>query len=221
MRIDKLRNRHRGEDIWLIASGKSLDYVSPRFFDNKITLGINHVYSRFECEYLLVRDHHFFSDVYNAAAFQGAVLLAPEYGFVNPTARMKNEASGAIEALWMQFDVNYPVEHNGMDLSVVGTDEIVGGMSTIHTALHMCAYLGAENIIICGADGGLIDGEKFFTGYRDGSTPNVGNFPAWLSHVEKQTMRLRERLREVYGCEVVSLNPWINFSLEGHTYTHA
>ena len=33
-------------------------------------------------------------------------------------------------------------------------------------------------------------------------------------------LQLREKLREVYGCEVYSLNPFVNLGLEGHKYAH-
>ena len=32
------KNIHTGQDIYVVASGKSCDYIQPSFFDNKITL---------------------------------------------------------------------------------------------------------------------------------------------------------------------------------------
>ena len=34
---------HKNEDIYIICSGKSCDFIDESFFKNKITLGINQV----------------------------------------------------------------------------------------------------------------------------------------------------------------------------------
>src|SRR5438874_647953 len=53
--ITELKGRHAGADIWLIAAGPSLNYVAPAFFEGKVTLGVNDVYRRFPCSYLVRR----------------------------------------------------------------------------------------------------------------------------------------------------------------------
>lgn len=220
--LSELKNAHRGADIWVIASGKSLDYVDPTFFCGKLTLGINHVFSRFQATYLLVHNHAFYADCYRAAATMRAKLLTVEQGFVGPKERQPmRKPGGSPDAAVYRFECDYPAHLGGLDLDVVGTDALVAGMSTLHTALHAAAYLGAANIIVCGADGGLLDGEKYFEGYRDGRSPLISNYRDWLGDVEQQTLALRARLRAVYGCQIVSLNPFINFALEGHRYEHA
>ena len=41
--IDSLKDVHKNQDIWVIGAGSSMNYVDPSFFDNKITVGLNHV----------------------------------------------------------------------------------------------------------------------------------------------------------------------------------
>jgi len=39
------------------------------------------------------------------------------------------------------------------------------------------------------------------------------------NNIEAHTLALKRRLKEVYGTNVYSLNPFINFNLEGHEYS--
>ena len=48
--ITELRNIHKGQDIWIIGAGSSMDYVDPSFFENKITIGVNQMFQYFPCE---------------------------------------------------------------------------------------------------------------------------------------------------------------------------
>lgn len=218
--LSDLKDIHRRQDIWLIAAGKSLDYVDPAFFEDKITVGINHAYCRFITTHLVVRDHNFFADCQQSCAELGIELLAARNGFLGPSKQVPNVPNA--DGLWLyQFDTAW-AGAEGLDLDVIGSDQMIAGLSTLHTALHVCAYMGARNIILCGADGGELDGAIYFDAYRDGSTPNVQreSFVSWLDRVERQTIQIRERLKAIYGCNVVSLNPFVNFGLEGHKYQH-
>lgn len=218
--LSEIRGRHAGADIYLIASGKSMDHVDPAFFEGKVTVGVNQSFRRVPPSYVVVHNAFFYEECYLWAAENNVPLLTVKYGFMNPRRRIR-QVPPPVDTpppVYL-FDCRYPIECDGMDLSVVGTDEIVGGRSTLLTGIHICAYLGAKNVILCGADGGLLDGESHFVGYREGNaTPNIDNFPAWLRTVEPQVIALRRRLYEVYGCRVYSLNPFVNFGLEGHQY---
>ena len=41
--IVEFKNKHKGEDIWLILAGSSLDYVDPSFFEGKLTICQNQI----------------------------------------------------------------------------------------------------------------------------------------------------------------------------------
>lgn len=220
--IRELRGKHAGEDIWLIASGKSLDFVAPEFFANKVTVGLNMAYKRFATTYLVTRDNNFFEAMYAESARQGNVLIAAKRGSRadRPTEVFVNAPLMSNGRPVYQFD-------NGIhtfDLNVIGSDhEMIGGHSSITCALHVCAYLGAANIVLCGADAGMLDGCRHFDGYREQATPGLettARYLGWLGAVEQQVLATRARLHEVYGCRVVSLNPFVNLGLEGHRYEH-
>jgi hypothetical protein len=83
--------------------------------------------------------------------------------------------------------------------------------------------MGAKNIILIGHDCGIIDGEPNFKGYHTDSTYKIvwrngkQDYINWLSNIEQQTITLKQLLAKQYNANVVSMNPFINFWLEGHT----
>jgi hypothetical protein len=54
----EFKNLHKGEDIYVIASGKSVDFIDNSFFENKITIGINQVYKKIKTKYLLRKEYN-------------------------------------------------------------------------------------------------------------------------------------------------------------------
>ena len=56
MNLGSLKNKHKGADIWVIASGASMDYISPKFFHGKITIGVNRVNRKYDCTYIVGKD---------------------------------------------------------------------------------------------------------------------------------------------------------------------
>jgi len=206
--IAELQNAHGGQDVWVIASGGSMNYVAPRFFEGKITIGVDEAYLKFPCRYLVRKDHERAVDAWRT----GIPLILSEHdcGFYgNP----RNDVPG--EAWYFQHLHNACAS---VDVSVIGTDTIVVSSSTITSALHIAAYMGARNILICGHDCGTLDGQVQLQGYYG---QDIGQgYRNWLRLIEPHTIAVRERLKEVYGCEIYSLNPFVNFGLEGHRYEH-
>jgi len=65
----------------------------------------------------------------------------------------------------------YPVVFNHLPNTLrVSTlppkDHLVVSYSTITSAIHLAAYMGAKNIILVGHDSGTLDGECNFDGYH-------------------------------------------------------
>jgi hypothetical protein len=208
--ITELKNIHEGYDIYIVAAGASAGYIDPSFFDNKITIGVNQVYKRFPNVDYIVRKEA----VWNDAALEAAKA----FGFKLITSR---HSCGTL-SYQKNEGADYIFEHpdnklKDIDLSVVGTDKIVVSYSTITSAIHIAAYMGAANIIIIWHDCGLLDGATNFPGYN-APIAGMSFYRNFLTEIEPQTLALRERLKEVYGVNVYSLNPFINFGLEGHEY---
>ena len=116
------------------------------------------------------------------------------------------------------------------DLSVLkSTDgKLFVSWSTATTAIHLAYWMGAKNIILVGHDCGQINGKTHIEGYaerKDGSVDawrgNEQQYIKWLSKIEAQTISLRNFLKQEFGVNVYSINPFVSLSLEGATFTRS
>ena len=41
MLLTDLKDRHAGEDVWVLGSGASMNFLNPRFFDGKLVVATN------------------------------------------------------------------------------------------------------------------------------------------------------------------------------------
>lgn len=213
--ISELKDRCTGYDIYVVASGPSASFIEPSFFNNKIAIGINEVYRRFSNLDYLVRKEAIRS---NQAYVTGIPLIISRHSCGDTKSKI-NKLDGKYDYFVFDHVENGLTEVN---LDVIGTDKIVVSYSTITSAMHIAAYMGAANIILVGHDCGYIDGERNIIGYPD--TPYQGGsdfYHRFLTQIEPQTVAVRERLKQVYKCNVYSLNPFVNFGLEGHRYERA
>ena len=221
--VSLLKDRHKGEDIHVIGSGASGNFLDPSYFEGKTTIGINRVFRRFPCTYTVLKE-------FNGAAAHAELC---ESGSIPVVARGEsgNLATGSRQSnsLFFREPGTYFFDHleNGLrnvDMSPIGSagDRLVVSWSSITSAMHLAALMGARNIVLVGHDCGLVDGESTIDGYY----ANMDNAPwgsttqynDWLDEIEAQTIAVRSALKAAYGCNVVSLNPFVNFGLEGHSY---
>lgn len=214
--IQEFRNIHAGEDIWIIAAGPSVNYVDPTFFNNKITIGINRVCMKFDCNYLVAKDGRGFSLIKDTINSKTKILLS------------KHESGNPHQNLNTYSDEHWIFDHppkpgEKPDLSCIkpDSDKIVVSYSTITSGIHLAAYMGAANIMICGHDCGTINGESTITDYYKNIIQHQGNenkYIQWLSKIENHTAAVCHTITKNYGCNIHSLNPFINLNLEGHKY---
>jgi hypothetical protein len=209
--ITELKGRHEGEDLWVIASGPSAGHIDPAFFEGKVTIGVNRVWTRFRTTYLVVKE----SAVLQQAITTGATVIASKHSCGTLSYEV-SQADGEF----------YTFEHpdnklTEIDLAGMGPDQLVVSFSTITSAMHAAAYLGASNIILVGHDCGKLDGRQNFEGYPDPLIQQEGFYESFLGRLEETSKQVRAWLESEYGCRIYSLNPFLNFGLEGHQYEHA
>jgi hypothetical protein len=211
--ITELRDHHRGEDIYVVASGPSMDFVDPEFFANKVSIGLNDTYDHFPTTYLVRKE----AAGAQEALESGIPLIVSEHDRGNPL-----RARTLLRGSYFRFGHGFNLDGGPIDLDVVGTDRMVVSWSTITSAINVAAYMGAANIVLCGHDCGRLDGRSNYTGYHDGKFVEIpfddDTYRNWLAQIEQQTITVRERIREVYGARIYSLNPFVNLGCEGHRY---
>ncbi len=202
---------HRGSDVWVIASGPSAGYVEKEFFCNKITIGVNRVWTRFDTNYLVVKEQNVLQDAIDT----GAIVFASRH-HCGTLKYAVNTADG-----WFVPYDHMDNELERVDLDVIGTNKIVVSYSTITSAMHIAAYLGASNIIVVGHDCGTLNGKINFDEYPRPLNDSSGFYEDFMSKIEPASIAVRDRLEQVYGCRIYSLNPFLNLGLEGAVYEHS
>ena len=208
-------NIHSGEDIYIIASGKSLDFLDKSFFDNKITIGINQSYKYLEPNYLVRKEHEFID-----------LVLQNTSDKVTHFISLGNCGGDNISKLNTYYHnervVFFPHNYNKHTLTHLPPDDhLVVSYSTITTGIHLAAYMVAKNIILVGHAGGSINGESNMSGYHTQKTMSQSSnkeYKEWLREISKDTCVLKSLLKNKYNCNTLSLNPFINFNLEGNTF---
>lgn len=221
--IRLLKDRHKGEDIYVIAAGASAGHIDPDFFDGKTTIGVNRVFVRFRCNYVVLKE--FANAEYDRELAQSGaapVIARWDAGGIRQGKMRPNIMSFRNPRCYF-FD-HLENKREQIDVSLIGADDdrLVVSYSTITSAIHLAAYMGAKNVILVGHDCGTLDGESVFPGYYKSMEvspwTNSQQYAEWLIRIEDQTLAVKSKLAESSGTRVLSINPFVNFGLEGRHY---
>ena len=197
--LNELYGKHK-EDVYILGSGSSLAFIDKSFFEGKITIGLNMVYRDFNVSYMLSHHHNVVQEAINC----GQTVITSEWGTcaeVNGRHNFEGEYY-VYKHTWQGY--------SEVDLSRFG--EIIGAAGTPVVAALQVAYLmGAKNIILCGVDGGSIDGKY---NYKDYYIPTADGH---AGRVENVIREVANRIRKE-GVGVHSLNPFVNFTNEDHNF---
>lgn len=216
--IYELRNSWKDEDVYVVGSGASLDYIPTSFFDNKKVIGVNSVYHRFRCDYTVT----FHTTDLNNQPFIQQII---DDGQIVITTKRECGCGTKLNDYKGNYYIFENVKNKGhsIDLSVLDSKEslVVGGTIAV-SAIHLAYYLGAKTIMLCGMDCGELDNSLNFDGYNSSLRQKIGkkyernyetSYLLWNKQITELTKEIRKR-----GITVCSLNPFINFGLEGHKY---
>jgi hypothetical protein len=206
--IKVLKGLYKGGDIYVIASGSSLNYVKKDFFDNKITIGVNLIWRFFNCNYVV--KHH---NGGQAVIDNGLKLVSSRNDCCTPD--MPNSYKG----LYYYYNhENKRQVTNDIDYSFLDSeDSLVVGRTTVIDAMSFAYFIGAKNIILCGADGGCINGDVNLKGYYEDTRKTN---PQEMHHVRITNILIKEfaDVLRKKGIGVYSLNPFVDFQLEGNKF---
>ena len=229
MKLADFRKKHDGQDIYIICSGKSCDYLSADFFSNKLTLGVNNVYKKFPCNYLLFKE---FVDktVFEKADKNTSIFYSKHrFGDYNsPLTKPKlNEFKLDQNTMdrCIEFEHNTNSNNHVPNITQISTlfkenTKLMVSYSTITSAIHLAYYMGAKNIILVGHDCCSIKNENNFEGYHDQKSLAVvwGNniqqakssYKNWVSQLAQTTEAIQKILKEQYHVNLISLNPFVS-----------
>lgn len=215
--LDEFEDIHEGSTIWVFGSGATLQFLDPRFFDDKICVSTN-----------LVDEHFPLARFYLFSHYHPAVkrqLQNPRMLHAFTHDLCSTRWSGTLGYGEGEWCFGKPAPDNvtintltfreppgsGFDPSTHTRDgELVFGSSSIHGSIHLAAHMGASNIVLVGVDCGTIDGVNRIEGYPAGHTP-------WMLY-NNHLIAMKKWVGQKYGVNVYSLNPFVNFNLEGHKF---
>jgi hypothetical protein len=219
MDIKHYNNIHKNKDIYVLASGKSVDFIDNSFFGNKIIIGVNQAYKKVKCSYLVRKEYKLIDESIRLNPTTLHFISKGDCG-ANNNKNISYIKENNIKC------VVYNHDHNTCSMPPIlpDNDKLVVSYSTITTAIHLAAYMGAKNIILIGHDCGTINNEPNFKNYHNENTYKISwkngkkDYTEWLKKIESQTIQLKKMLYDKYKCNIYSLNPFINFNLEGNIY---
>lgn len=221
--IKPFRNIFKNETIYVIASGKSLDYVDNSFFDDKVTVGINQSYKKIVPDFVVRKDalQKYSKDKIDAIQ----IVSCGGCGGNNKSNKNYIEQNKLENTFYFNHDPNNCSKKEIVIDCNMDNDKLCVSWSTITSGIHFSAYLGAKNIVLCGHDCGMINNEVNFKGYQlNNDYPHwktKEKYTNWVScdTIEQQSINLKRELKSKFGINVVSLNPFINFNLEGNVFS--
>jgi hypothetical protein len=198
MILQDLKDRHKGEPVWVCGSGPSMDWVTPQFFDDKVVVSINDVGFWFGI-----------ADFYSASNYSKANPITakrinenPDCIFVTPDMDLEasdmtathvgsgNHITFRPHAPFWRPDIGWPTD----------PDVLVIGGTSAHIAMHLACYMGASQINLVGVDNGSIGGISNFGKYGDSKAINPEGWSQWFPIVVN-------KLRELYGVRFFRLQP--------------
>ena len=129
----------------------------------------------------------------------------------------------------VQHDNSYCFSHNPRKEGVwlkdeipnLQEDDIIVSRSTVTTLMHVAAYMGAKNIILCGHDCGKINNNLYTKGYieNDWNLANWSGINTFINKLENESILVREYLKNKYDVNIHSINPFLNLRLEGNEFS--
>jgi hypothetical protein len=207
---------HRvSKDIYVLGSGPTLSHIKPRFFDGKTIIATNGAAERMglyerDCTVYTHTHYHHTCAYPFAEKYPNHIFYAPEgdKGFAGkPDKLMPNINFYPHPPTNYEFDVNKSVSEGGF----------IVGSTSIHGAMHIAAHMGATTMILVGADCGILSGEVNMTGYISGNLM-VDEPRVWLDRWEEHLRMVKQWIQNRYDVDIHSINPFLNFNLEGHSW---
>ena len=211
--IQVLKNKHPQSDIYVIGSGPSLDFIDQSFYHNKIVICVNHTINHIDRAsplYIIAKEPG--QEMQDNAKSKNANIIMCK--------RHSGLPKSPLNKIFHPDRTFIFLPKQGA-LKNIRPNELERSSSTLVSGIHLAAHMGAKNVILIGHDCGTLDGRIHVVGYNKKTAVTKGNaYMKWMRHakVEKKTMNAKELIKTVYGANLYSLNPFINFGLENHKY---
>jgi len=198
--------KHEGQIAFVIGSGNSCTFFEPTFFDGALTVGVNDGWAQFlpSVTYMVTKYHENAERWVGSERVQGVIVSRGNTGQFDEVMGERDDL------LVFDHSPNKVQEFTAEDFPDSG---LVVSYSTITSAMHFAATLGASAIVMVGADCGWVDDKS-----------NVGDYFSSLTsdfaqHFDLQNRIVADEIRKRYNIPVMSLSPFVTPNMEGHKFT--
>lgn len=169
-KIKKLKNAHKGETIFIVASGPSLNDLDLNLLTDKNIISIHHSRSavkniKLKSHYWLLCDNKRINELLNLDRRKiDETLLAPGKLYWNYDRKSLYRSDLLIKPKidYKYLFPNSKIENTGFEFDV-SKSIARAGTKSIFIAIQIAAYLGASKIILLGADFGFTDNKHHFS----------------------------------------------------------
>ena len=215
--ITEFKDIHKNKDVYVLGSGATLNFIDPKFFYKKITVCVNDVGEIYlpTTKYVVTKYHP------EAIAYARNM---PDVNVVVSRGSLGGPYYSALPALKNLYTFDHNINKGPSTSTVIDwpTEDhsLYVSWSSITSAMHFAAYLGAKNIIMVAHDCGELDNKGWVSGYpvESWDKDKVEEAKERNKQFEIQSIAVKNKLKQLYGCNIYSLNPFINYNLEGVKY---
>lgn len=207
MLLSELAGKHEGQTIYVLASGKSVEFYDPEFFAEKILVGTNQGWSNWlpRVDYMVTK----YAEHARAWCKSERVgLLLVSRGHTGQFDEVIPDSDD-----WVVFE-HAPNKVSAFTAKDFPDEGLVVSYSTITSSMHLAALMGARHIVTVGADCGWFDDEAMVRNHPD----SLDN-PDFAPNFELQNRIVANELRSRFGCSVSSMLPFVTPNMEGHKFT--
>jgi hypothetical protein len=214
--LEALKNKHKGEIVFIVASGPSLNDVDLNLLKGKVALSIQHSRHALEgvdlsAHYWMVSDKKRISELIteNREGITKAIFSLP-FGIPRWTIKYfcKQDLIIAPEAEIIKGCPVTKVDYSGFSFDISKSISRAGTLS-IFQAMQLAAYFGPSKVVLLGADFGDQKGVHHF----DNSVPESVERASGKTPLESRYNRLEpvlEKYRQIYsslGIELYNASP--------------
>jgi polypeptide N-acetylgalactosaminyltransferase len=205
--IELLKNKHANARVAVLGAGPSLDHVTKGILDDfDVVIGVNYNALVFDCNYVVFHDLKPAETVLDSKKYQPNQLLIPK--------KLKTAAGVT--------SIEPPPKFSDCTTFELGSQDGSGCLnnkdqpffhhaSTVHTAIHIAAFIGAKSITLFGCDAKLApDGHSHTT-----LVPQYNRGKYWPNN--KDTKNYLARINRGYDMLIGPLKKW-NISLLRYEY---
>ena len=206
---------HAGEDVWVVGSDASLDWFPEGFWQGRIVVGVNKVPGLIPSTYCVTKADR--QSDGTSRWMQEQVESLPHLPHIvskHPNGHIPygpTEVHGP-NVTYFDHDQNR-VQHFDAEQDIPSDpDRLLVSWSTLGSALHFAARLGARTVFVAASSGGSFGDGWNAESYYDRTDSGHGLLIGGMSG---QTQHIADRLTALYGTTFVTVLPWANLRCGG------